>query len=65
MDELAARLRVVKSWDHVRQELVLDTEITLEVLVEELEELFLERFGRPTLCKRKVLVVGELTEVLA
>ena len=36
VDELAALLRVEKSWNHVRLELILYAEITLKVLVEKL-----------------------------
>ena len=41
VDELATWLREIESRDHIGQELVLDTEITLEVLIEELDELLL------------------------
>ena len=65
MDELAPLLRIVDARQHVGLEPVLDAEVALEVDVEELVELLLKCLCSPTLCKRKVLVIGELTEVLA
>lgn len=64
MDEFASLLRIKKSGDHVLKELVLDAEVTLEVLIEELKELLLQLLRGSTLCEGKVFVVGELTEVL-
>ena len=64
MDEFATLLRVIEAWDHISQELVLDSEITLEVKIEELEELFLELLCGTTFGKREVLIVGKLAEIL-
>ena len=64
MDEFATLLRVIEAWDHISQELVLDAEITLEVKIEELEELFLELFCGTTFGEGEVLIVGKLAEIL-
>ena len=55
---------MVEAWDHICQKLVLDAEVALEMQVEELEELLLQLLGRSTLGERKVLIVGELAEIL-
>lgn len=65
MDELASMLRVVEAWNHIRMELIFDSEIALEVLIKELEELLLERLRCPALCEGKVFIVRELAEVFA
>ena len=64
MDEFATLLRVIEAWDHISQELVLDAEITLEVKIEELEELFLELLCGTTFGEGEVLIVGKLAEIL-
>ena len=65
MNELAALLGVVDAGQHVGLKPVLYAEVSLEVDVKELVELVLKRLCRPTFRKRKVLIIGELTEVLA
>ena len=64
MNEFATLLRVIEAWDHISQELVLDAEITLEVKIEELEELFLELLSGTTFGEGEVFVVGKLAEIL-
>lgn len=41
VNKLAALLRMVEAWNDIRLELILDPEVTLEVQIEELEELLL------------------------
>jgi len=64
VNELASLLGMVESGDYVGLELVLDAEVSLEVQVEELEELLLQLLGRAALREGEVFIVGELTEVL-
>ena len=49
--ELASMLRVVEAWNHIRMELIFDSEIALEVLIKELEELLLKRLRCSALCE--------------
>ena len=42
VDELASMLWVVEAWNNIRMELIFDSEVALEVLIKELEELLLE-----------------------
>ena len=41
VDELASMLWVVEAWNHIRKELIFYSEIALEVLIKEREELLL------------------------
>ena len=65
MDKLASLLRVINSWENVGLEPILYSEISLEVCVEELIELFLKGFCRSTLRKREIFIVRKLTEIFA
>ena len=64
VDELATLLRVVQSRDHVRGELVFNAEVSLKMLVEELEKLLLQRFCSAALGEGEIFIIGKLAEVL-
>ena len=51
VDKLAALLWVEEPWNHICGKLVLDSEVSLEVLIEELEELLLQLLCRSALGK--------------
>ena len=51
MNELATCLREVETRNDVGRELILDSKVTLEVLIEELEELILQSLSGSTLSK--------------
>ena len=64
MNKLAALLRMVEAWNDIRLELILDPEVTLEVQVEELEELLLQLLSCAAFREREIFVIGELTKIL-
>ena len=64
VNKLATLLRMVEAWNDICLELILDPEVTLEVQVEELEELLLQLLSRAAFCEREILIIGELAEVL-
>ena len=64
VDKLAALLGMVKARDDIRLELILDPKVTLEVQVEELEELLLQLLSCTALREREIFVIGELTKIL-
>ena len=57
-------MRVVEARDDVGEELIFDSEVSLEMLVEELEELLRKDLCSARLGEGEVLVVSKLAEIL-